>query len=280
MQDSISEAESSDTNSTISGSNEEEDRHSNPTEDLTDNFAEYCIHVLTDFQSNNMPTKQVTNKELLEAINKNNEQVSQLRNEIGSLTAKLNAALNQIKHLETENGQLKHHLEQNDIKIKKLEEEKAQQTTERQKLEKRQETIEQHSRLNKIVLRGTAFSYNTENIKTTTINTLAETLRLTKEQLKKSDFRVFGKKQQSILMTVCDHNDKLDVFAAVRKVKPNNMSINEFLTPTKANLIYELRKLKYEQEGRFHSVFSLNGNVYVTYTQGGQKKLIENLSEA
>ena len=130
--------------------------------------------------------------------------------------------------LETENGQLKQQVERNDIRIKQLEDEREQRTTADQKklaeIEKRQEAVEQYARLNKIILKGSAFSYDPENVKTATINILAETLRLPKEQLKKSDYRIFGKDQTSIMMTVSDPHEKSAVFAAVRKIKPDNFS--------------------------------------------------------
>ena len=79
-------------------------------------------------------------------------------------------------------------------------------------------------------------------------------------------------------MTLTQFESKLALFKAARTIRPHNLSINEFLTPKNAKLMYDLRKMKFEKKN-LHSIFSLSGRVYVTYVEGGDKHEICNLSD-
>ena len=294
MQHNLSDySDSSDTNS---DSSDTSSQHStSEDEKFYSQHSKACARVLKTFNKNFKMVK-VTNNDLMEAINRNNEEVTKLREEIGTLKTQLSTAFNTIKKLEEENIELRQDLRrqddriarqddriaQQDDKIAQLEREKERNANDLRKIaaiEKRQDVVERQNNQNKLIIRGSAFSYDADNIKTATIDTIAEKLQLSKEHLKNAEYRLYGKNNTSILMTVNNDNDKNAMFTAARTMKPKDISINEFLTPAKAKLMYELRKIKFEEK-KFNSVFSLSGNVYVTYTQGGDKKLINNLRDA
>jgi small-conductance mechanosensitive channel len=225
---------------------------------------------------------QASNNELLTAINKITEQTSILREEVGAMNRQLAETLNRIEKLETDNANLNTKLHDQENRIKALENElKNQKQLDEQRIdriEKQQEHSDQLARSNKIIIKGSCISYEAQNLQAEIVSKLSENLRIPQENLMKADFKIFGKMGKCILMTTYDANIKRSLFEAVRTIRPPNLSLNEFLTPTKAKLIYELRKIKYEQS-KFQSVFSLNGNVYVTYTQGGPKTLINDISD-
>lgn len=284
---SSSDSENSDTNSSDSENSDTSSHYTIPdNEEIHSIVTERYVNVLEKLKmpaprSGTSTSKQVTNNDLLKAINENNQQMSKLREEVGSLSTRLEAAMFTIRKLETENIELKQSIQDNERRIAALENKKLERNTELQKLamiEKWQEATERRSRHDKIILKGTAFSYEPENLKMSTINTLAELLKVTKERLKKSEFHLFGKEKKCILMTLSGHEDKIAIFKAVREEKPRNVSVNKFLTPAQATLMYELRKIKYEQK-KFTSVFSLSGKICVTYTEGGEKKLINSLAD-
>jgi hypothetical protein len=142
-------------------------------------------------------------------------------------------------------------------------------------IELQQERTTQFSRKNQLIIKGAALTYEVENIHVETIEKLSSILHIPKERLKKAEFRKSGK---CVLMTTQDPDDKYALFEAVRAIKLVNLSINEFLTPYKAKLLYELRKIKYETK-KFYSVFSMNGKIFVTYQERGPKSLINSLDD-
>jgi hypothetical protein len=219
---------------------------------------------------------------MLAAVNTNTAETSTLREEIGSLQKLLQEALDRLGKLEAENNIMNDKIIANNAKISKLEvaePKKNKQEEERiTEIEKRQEIAEQINRKNKIIIKGPAINYDEEDLRTEVINKLSAMLHIQRDRLSKSTFQKFGKMGKCVLMTVQEPDEKYAIFEAVRTVKPASLSINEFLTPAKAKLIYELRKLKFES-GKFKSVFSMNGKVYVTYSEKGQKYLISNLSD-
>jgi hypothetical protein len=232
--------------------------------------------------NNSTSASQASNNELLAAINASNEQTSILREEVGAMNRLLTEALNKIAILENEKDNMNIKLQEQDNRISILENQlkNTQQFDEERitRIENQQERSEQVARSNKIIIKGPAISYEADDLRTEVITKLSTILRIPQETLNNAEYRKFGKMGKCILMSAHDNNNKLSLFEAVRAIKPANLSINEFLTPAKAKLIYELRKLKYE-EGKFHSVFSINGKVYVTHKQGGPETLINHISD-
>ena len=228
-----------------------------------------------------------SSNELLDALNKNMQEMSLLREQIGSITNELTLVLNCVQEVEKENQVLKQTLQENATKITALEqrvhhlennnlEENNKNRIER--IEVRQERTDREFRKKQLLIKGSALTYDADNLKTAVVAKLADLLKIPIPNLQRMNYKLFGREQKAILITVQHDADRLAFFAAARKIKPKNISVNEFLPPAKAKLMYELRKMKYEKQN-LRSVFSLGGRVYVTYREKGDKFEINDLSD-
>ena len=219
--------------------------------------------------------------DFLEALNKNTYETSLLRQEIGSLASQIAQLFGRVQHLEDENKTLKDNLRESDEKILALEARVAKLESSSDKVEKVaaiQERNNKEMRKKQLIIKGSALSYNPDKLKEDTVSKLSEILKISPSSLKRSDYKLFGLQKKCILVTAQNTSDRAAFFEAARTVKPKNLSVNEFLPPAQAILLYELRKMKFEQKN-LSSVFSVGGKIYVTYEQGGEKYEIKTIND-
>ena len=210
--------------------------------------------------------------EILTLLNKNFSEMEELR-------STLKVVLSKIDELDKNNKILMQNMKDG----KKEDEQRTKRLHEYSekisKIEENQERTDRTARNCQLIIKGSEFSYETENLKVNAINKLSSALHIPLENLKRSDFKLFGKQKKCLLVTTKNNIDRSELFKAARTVKPANISINEFLTPKKAKLIFDLRKLKFEKKKNIHSIFSLSGKVYVTYSVKGDKYEINDVSD-
>ena len=231
--------------------------------------------------ASNSSKNSSSSNDLIEALNKNMQEMSLLREQISTITTQLSQVLNRVQAVENENVVLKTALQENENKIAALEQKLTQQEENKKRIDKmeiNQQRTDREMRKKQLIIKGSALSYEADNLKTNTVEHLATVLKIPKASLQCSNYKLFGKEGKAILITVQCDEDRLAFFAAARKEKPSNISVNEFLTPDKAKLMYELRKMKYEKKN-MRSVFSLGGRVYITYEENGDKFEINDLTD-
>ena len=67
---------------------------------------------------------------------------------------------------------------------------------------------------------------------------------------------------RSIIIKFCRRDVKLDLLSAARRVKPQELFLNESLTPQRQNIAYALRKAKREFPNVVSGVSTLDGRVF------------------
>ena len=175
--------------------------------------------------------------------------------------------MSRVVELENENSNLKSCIETQDKKIADLEkriEGTENYKTQIDRIETQQERSDRILRKDQLIIKGSSVPLEPpegQNIKEATVQFLANTLNMQKEDLKRSGYTLFGKNKNCILMTTTRKEDQIALFQAVRTIKPSNLSICEFLSPKKAKLLYVLRKMKYEKKN-IRSLFTLSGRIY------------------
>lgn len=91
----------------------------------------------------------------------------------------------------------------------------------------------------------------------------------------------FGRSTSTVLLDLPSLAARFTIFERKSKLRTNEtykyLYINEFLTKRNAELMKQARKRK--KEKRLHSVFTLNGQVYVKRSEGGEKQLILNVND-
>ena len=185
-----------------------------------------------------------------------------MRTAVTKLTDKITDALDKIGNLERENAELKEACKQKDEKILSLEIEK--------------DEIDQNSRANCLVLSGEKIENMSENVPESLSRIFDVTLKLRPEN--PVDFSYCGSTDGTkVLVTIENYYDRAEIFAAVRKIKPNGLYVNEFLTPRRQQLLYELRKLK--KKKKVFNAFSSNGKIYYKLKNNSDRVLVKSMAD-
>lgn len=185
-----------------------------------------------------------------------------MRTAVTKLTDKITDALGKIGDLERENAELKEACKQKDEKILSLEMEK--------------DEIDQNTRANCLIMSGEKVVNMKQNVPETLSKIFTQTLKLKPRNPVNFSYRMSGDGAK-VLLTIDNYNDRAAIFTAVRKIKPNGLYINEFLTPRRQELLYELRKLKKEE--RIFSAFSSNGKIYYRLSNDSDRVLVKSMSD-
>ena len=82
-------------------------------------------------------------------------------------------------------------------------------------------------------------------------------------RLSNRDPRKQGNGKLDIIVKFCRRDNKLDLLNACRKKKPENLFVNEFLTPPRQSIAYVLRKAKKEFPSIISGSTSFDGKVFV-----------------
>ena len=69
--------------------------------------------------------------------------------------------------------------------------------------------------------------------------------------------------KRKIIAKFCRRNTKKDLLAAARRVKPNNLYINESLTAQRQTICFALRKAKKDYPNKISGVSTVDGRVFV-----------------
>ena len=69
--------------------------------------------------------------------------------------------------------------------------------------------------------------------------------------------------KRSIFVQFISKDKKVEVFDAIKAIKPNGLYLNENLSPTRNSIMYVLRKVKKDFPDKVSGCRSIDGNVYV-----------------
>ena len=110
------------------------------------------------------------------------------------------------------------------------------------------------------------------------LENLSSKLKLSSKELDGLVIEKFGNLQNKFLVKIPKTSTKSIIFVAAKKEKPRDLYVNEFLVKRREKLLYDLRMLK-RNEGRFVSVYTFNGDIYVKYNHTDMPFLIKSLDD-
>ena len=169
------------------------------------------------------------------------------------------------------------------MKIKVTEQEVciAEQRKEIDELHKHCDSSDRVSRQRKVILNYSAFNTNSANYQVTVKRVIKDALKLPDGLINQIAISKFGRSTSTVLLDLPSLAARFTIFERKSKLRTNEtykyLYINEFLTKRNAELMKQARKRK--KEKRLHSVFTLNGQVYVKRSEGGEKQLILNVND-
>ena len=176
------------------------------------------------------------------------------------------------KKLETFMVSVTKQLQEKDEKIEKLEQEIVNMKKDTVTLEDRVEDAEAYERRDTIVVSGSAVpaAIDGENPANIVCNLVKDKIGTV---IKASDISVahrLGKKsitqapdKRNIIVKLCRREIKHDTLKACRTVQPNNLYVNESLTPTRNTAMFGLRQARRKFPDKVAGVGSQDGKVYV-----------------
>ena len=153
--------------------------------------------------------------------------------------------------------------ERQGMKTTQLEHEVEQLKKHVMKLEEKIEDNDSYERRDTLVLSGSAIppASNMENCPDIVCKFIsASDISVSHRLSTKSSSQRTPKKD--IIVKFCRRNTKLDVLNSCRKSKPNNLFVNEFLTPSRQTIAYVLRKAKREFPHLISGSTSFDGKVF------------------
>ena len=161
--------------------------------------------------------------------------------------------------------------ERQGVKTTKLEHEVEQLKKHVMKLEEKIEDNDSYERRDTLVLSGSAIPpvSNMESCPDIVCKLVKDSLKV---NISTSDISVSHRlspksssqrtPKKDIIVKFCRRNTKLDVLNSCRKSKPNNLFVNEFLTPSRQTIAYVLRKAKKEFPHLISGSTSFDGKVF------------------
>ena len=193
------------------------------------------------------------------------------KNEIGYLRSENSTRKNDVTILKNENKSIKAQIEilyqnNNDLKI-----EVNDDKLEIQKLLSKAEDIEQKMHNEKIII--TCKLEKNRSI----IETISKKLKIPMEQMHGLVAENFGNLEDKFLIKTINSTIKSKIFKAAKTERPNDLFVNEFLVKRRQKLMYDLRTMK--RQGRFSSVYSFNGDIFVKYHNNNNYFHIKSLND-
>lgn len=161
-------------------------------------------------------------------------------------------------------------LKQRDVKIENLERENEKLRIKLQKTESRLDTLETNERCSNIVLSGKILSTVTADVTSQGIIDLFRS-KLQYELAAENIISVYRLGARSgtqagdnrrIMLKLRDRYQKADLQTACRRAKPTDLYANDDLTPSRANILFNLRHAKRRSNGKIVSCGSIDGRVF------------------
>ena len=161
-------------------------------------------------------------------------------------------------------------LKQRDIKIENLEKENRELKAKLHKTESRLDSLEANERLNNVVLSGRSLSTVKADLPSQGVIGLLRG-RMQYELAPENILSVYrlgartpaqAEDSRKIMLKLRDQQQKIDLLAACRRVKPTDMYANDDLTPIRSNILFNLRHAKRRSDGKIVSCGSIDGKVY------------------
>lgn len=163
-------------------------------------------------------------------------------------------------------------LEEKEKRICELEDQVSTLKKNLSKIEERLDDSEAFERRNSLIFSGTDVPNSTASEKCSDIvcNLIKDKLKIEIPASAISSSSRLGKKplvqgpdRRGILVNFCRSDIKKDILAARKAVKPDNIYINEHLTPIRNTIMYLLRKAKHQFRDKISGCSSLGGRVFV-----------------
>ena len=163
-------------------------------------------------------------------------------------------------------------VEQQDAKINELRAEITVMKKQISSLEEKIDDNEAYERRDSLVLSGNAIPpcNNNEDCMEVVKEVVSKHLRYIIQPTDISVVHRLGKKpisqkpdRRNIIIKFCRRNTKMDLLAAARKMKPQDVFLNESLTPQRQNISYALRKAKREFPSIISGTSTIDGRVFV-----------------
>jgi hypothetical protein len=128
------------------------------------------------------------------------------------------------------------------------------------------------------------FGCDDKNLERVVYQCLENKLGLRKDQLCYIDVERLGRSKKTVVLSLPTLKLKNEMFMLKKRVRnenPNEVDgffINDFLTSKRDKLFKELRRQQ-KEEGKFFSVFTFHGDIFIKTAANGNKKLIRSLSD-
>ncbi len=189
--------------------------------------------------------------------------VDMMAKELFDLAPKLINLTNRVEKVDKENIELKKSLTEKNVKIEDL--------------EQRMEAVEIQARSEFVVLSGQNISSDGPNLRLRVSEQISQELHVSREKSKGFSYQRLGKSKNKVLVRIQEPEDRIELFRAARTICPRNLFVNDFLTPARDKLFFDLRKQKHQRG--LHSVFSFRGQIYIKKTPDGDMILVKSLND-
>lgn len=257
-------------------SDNNEDYYSDVDEDET---VEQLLAKLSNFEAKKRgrPSKDAHNKNdaaLFQVLAGLNKSVKNIERGIMDINKNMESIMKQVSKIE------------NDMLV--VTSDQAQMKTEIANLESRVEFFERAFKEKQLLFSSNFLALDNKNasqIEKSAKQCLKNKLAIDESLLKDIDIRRLGKVGNTVLLSFPSLHIKRELFKALKGAREDHKEelkatyLNEFLTKKNGKLMKELRAIKKNSTDRLYAVFSLYGDVYVKYTENGDKCLIRNISD-
>ena len=204
-------------------------------------------------------------------------EMSILIEQIQILSQQVSHFANKLDHMEETFGKMYKELKEDNANLKR---ENLALKSELGRITNRMDDLEQRNVNNKVIIHMKNFKpLPNKSLKESVIGTLDSHLPLERNALVDIKISNFGNVENKFVLDLPNQQTKRLLFKTIKTKKPNDIYIYEFLIKKRHQLLYELRQLKRNDDGLFHSVYSFNGIIYVKYSRDSQPVSINDIRE-
>lgn len=208
---------------------------------------------------NEEPPRDEFARRILEGIDNMNKKFDLLLSRVEDLIPR-------VKHLEDENTSLKKKMALDETRIIGL--------------ENRLDDLEQATRDKHLLISSPEIDFASSDLISSTVDLISSKLHISKDLFIGTKAQKFGSKGTTVLLTLNNPTLRPTLFKNVRKVKPDNLYINEFLIKKRENIYRQLREKKKMDNKLFFSVFTFHGKIYLKKYKTSDKILIQSVGDA
>jgi len=192
-------------------------------------------------------------EELLSCMKAMEERMSKMENKLESFETVL---LQRLDKLEEENSSLKKSLQYANTRIDEL--------------RLRIDSIEQNERRNQVVISDPSIPSSREGFTDKIKKLIQDKLNLGHELINSLKIRRFGSENRpKALITAQNDCDKVEIIKTTRMKRPTEFYANEYLIPSRSQLLFECRKLKRDFNLEI-SVYTYGGEVF--FKKAGERR--------